>query len=708
MKSAMPKRTRIVSLFLFGIALPSLLLGYLAYRGVQNDRALLEKNRVDEHRGIAEQVSQEVDEKIRAAELAFQGFLSGKNPDNSSDEIQQLENLKTSHPLIQEVFAIQQDQSIQFFNASLLYQPKASINLSTNSPPNQSVNRLLQQGERLEFQSRDYKRALSVYKQASRATSDPQIQADLLRRMGRVQKKSRQFKEAIETYRTIADNHSQVQIMEGIPMGLAALMEIGSLRIEMEDQTKALEAYIDLYREMLDGEWELEKESYAFYSDRIQEAITGIFEQGSSLEHPQSLRTTLQELAEIEDSKREETERLLLFQQNALTERELIVLLSEEVTPDRIRRFTLDIGPSWYWVCLSGNISANGGIWGFLVDDQYLEENLLPGIMQETVVSGETDWIIRGGGGQTLLASTDAPAGSLIIESDFIGNFPDWTLEFYQADPRLLDAFLASRRGIYFYMFILITGILVFGLILTIRSLTREMELSRMKSDFVSTVSHEFKSPLTSIRQIAEMLHAGRVPSEERRQKYYDVLLEQSERLSMLTENVLSFAKMEEGKREFVFEGFDLDTLLRNIVSTVQDRMGHEGFVIEAEIEESLPSIVADAAAITQAVNNLLDNALKYSGDSKKVFIRAFNDEQNVIIQVKDFGLGIKQEDRDKIFDRFYRGGDELTRTVKGSGLGLTLVKQIVQAHKGKIQVESEPEKGSVFTIKLPLEPNKG
>jgi signal transduction histidine kinase len=176
----------------------------------------------------------------------------------------------------------------------------------------------------------------------------------------------------------------------------------------------------------------------------------------------------------------------------------------------------------------------------------------------------------------------------------------------------------------------------------------------------------------------------------------------------MLTENVLSFAKMEEGKREFVFEGFDLDTLLRNIVSTVQDRMGHEGFVIETEIEESLPSIVADAAAITQAVNNLLDNALKYSGDSKKVFIRAFHDGQNVIIQVKDFGLGIKQEDRDKIFDRFYRGGDELTRTVKGSGLGLTLVKQIVQAHKGKIQVESEPEKGSVFTIKLPLEPNKG
>ena len=144
-----------------------------------------------------------------------------------------------------------------------------------------------------------------------------------------------------------------------------------------------------------------------------------------------------------------------------------------------------------------------------------------------------------------------------------------------------------------------------------------------MKSDFVSTVSHEFKSPLTSIRQIAEMLHSGRVPNDKRRQKYYDVLLEQSERLSLLTENVLSFAKMEEGKREFVFEPVDMEILLTNIVSSIQDRVRHDGFTIETEFEKSLPSIKADASALTQAVNNLIDNAVKYSGDSKKVIVKA-------------------------------------------------------------------------------------
>jgi two-component system phosphate regulon sensor histidine kinase PhoR len=204
------------------------------------------------------------------------------------------------------------------------------------------------------------------------------------------------------------------------------------------------------------------------------------------------------------------------------------------------------------------------------------------------------------------------------------------------------------------------------------------------------------------------MLHAGRVPSEERRQKYYDVLLEQSERLSLLTENVLSFAKMEEGKREFVFEQADIKALLMKIVSTIQDRVRHDGFEIEAEIENFLPPIRADVSALTQAITNLIDNAVKYSGDSKKVFVKAQVDEQHLVISVRDYGVGIKKEELNKIFDRFYRGGDELTRTVKGSGLGLTLVKQIVEAHKGSIQVDSELGKGSVFSMKFPIDLNKG
>ncbi|MEE8378281.1 MAG: HAMP domain-containing sensor histidine kinase, partial [Candidatus Aminicenantaceae bacterium] len=312
-------------------------------------------------------------------------------------------------------------------------------------------------------------------------------------------------------------------------------------------------------------------------------------------------------------------------------------------------------------------------------------------------------WIVRDRDGAHLLSSEDFPSSTINAQANFKGNFPDLQLELSQQDPQLFENFLTSKRGVYFFMFLLIGGILIFGSILIVRTVSRELELARLKSDFVSTISHEFKSPLTSIRQLAEMLQSGRVPSDKRRQKYYDVLVEQSERLTLLTDNVLSFAKMEEGKKEFVFENLDVEALLDDIVSAFQDRISHEDFKLELDVKGPLPSINADGSALTQAINNLIDNAIKYSGETVEANVSASVEGNDLIIAVEDFGIGIRSEEIDKIFDRFYRGGDELTRTIKGSGLGLTLVKQIVEAHKGFVSVESELGQGSTFTIKLPL-----
>jgi len=504
MKPTMPKRKRILLLFLFGIVLPCLLLGYLAFRGVQNDRALLEKNRMDEHRRIAGQVIKEVDENLLASEQAFQKFHREQNPNDFSEMILQLEDLKTSHPLIEEVFAIKSDQSIQFVGAFLLYHPQIGINLSANTRPDPSVDRLIRQGEQSEFQKKDHNGALGAYRKAINRASDPKTRGDLLSKIARVQKKSRRFQEALKTYEMIADKHGQILIMKGIPLGLVARVEIGSLCIEMKDRAKALDVFMGLFRDLVAGEWILEKESYNYYSSRIQDSIGTLLTQVPSPEQRQSQRNAFQALVDEENIKREETERLLLFQENASAERELIALQSRESFPERKKRLTLEIGTNAYLVCLLRNDPTEEDIWAFLIDDRYFTESVLPGMMQNTIFSEGTDWIIRGRDGKTILASTGSPSGSMTIKSDFIGNFPDWTVEFYQADPRLLGAFLTSRWGIYFYMFILIAGILIFGFILTIRLFTREMELSRMKSDFVSTVSHEFKSPLTSIRQIAE------------------------------------------------------------------------------------------------------------------------------------------------------------------------------------------------------------
>ena len=247
---------------------------------------------------------------------------------------------------------------------------------------------------------------------------------------------------------------------------------------------------------------------------------------------------------------------------------------------------------------------APNGAWGVLIDAERLTEDVLMPAIREHLPSGNTTWIVRGSEGAVLRSSEVPAAGPVTFRTDFASNFPDWSLEFHQPPPRLIKTFLLTRRGLYFFVFLLIAGILVFGLVLTLRSVSHELALARMKSDFVSTVSHEFKSPLTSIRQLAEMLQSGRVPSEERRQKYYDVLLEQSERLTLLTDNILSLAKIEEGRAEFAFEITDISALLTDIITTIRDRVRHEGFEIGLAIEGPLPPLPADRTALSQAVTN--------------------------------------------------------------------------------------------------------
>jgi signal transduction histidine kinase len=374
---------------------------------------------------------------------------------------------------------------------------------------------------------------------------------------------------------------------------------------------------------------------------------------------------------------------------------------------DAFKRLTFELGGRAYLVSLWCPDTPNGGKdrekWGLVLSADYLKRVLLPQVMTRHLTSGETAWVVRGQDGQIVLASGQSPTGAVSVTAGFAENFPNWSIELYQPAPRLLRTFLGARQGIYLYMFLLIAAFLVFGLTLTVRTVSHELELARMKSDFVSTVSHEFKSPLTSIQQLAEMLQAGRILSEERRQQYYDVLLEQIQRLALLTDNILSLSQIDEGRRTFDFALTDITLVLTDIVSTVQDRVRHEGFIIELNLADPLPDVRADRGALAQAVTNLLDNAIKYSGDARRVVVSASVRNRSLAIGVKDSGIGIRREDINKVFERFYRGGDELTRSVKGSGLGLTLVRDIIKAHHGTVGVESAPGHGSAFTILLPL-----
>jgi len=708
METSIYKRKRIPFLFLLGIGLPSLLLGYLAFRGIQNDQALLEKERLNEHSRIAEQITKMIEKNIFEVEQTFLYTIAEHQELYQPALTRSLDSLKHQKPLVEEVFFFENLEKIKLPDAKLLFLPNGSIQSISSPSRTPAMVKKLRIGQQLEFQQEKYGKALASYQQEFEQASDPQMKGELLIAIARVQKKSRLFRDAIQTYEAITQDYSHAQTAGGVPLGLAARLELSSLSLANNDTLSAIKTFFDLYKDLLDGEWSLEKDQYDFFSQDIKESIDTIFSK-ASLDAPlQPYQSAFTMLKGEEKNQRKITERLLTFQENTAADLKEKVSQNLEEPRSSARRFTLESGGHTYLVSLLSQYTRNGnqvnGIWGIVLNADYLKDILLQRVLQRNVYSEKTGWIVKGMDGKTILKSEKPPSGSITVRTNFEGSFPPWFMEFYQQDPHLFETFINSRQGIYFYMFFLIAGILIFGLIFTIRAVNHELELAKMKSDFVSTVSHEFKSPLTSIRQLAEMLKAGRVPSDERRQRYYDVLVEQSERLSLLIDNILDFTKIEGDRKKFDFEMADIGTLLQEIVSTIQDRVRHKGFVIQVEIVKPLPSIKVDRAAITQAINNLIDNAIKYSGEAKKVFVRAFTENQYLIIAVKDFGVGIKKDEIDKVFERFYRGGDELTRTVKGSGLGLTLVKQIVESHHGNVHVESEPGRGSTFSIRLPLQ----
>jgi signal transduction histidine kinase len=241
------------------------------------------------------------------------------------------------------------------------------------------------------------------------------------------------------------------------------------------------------------------------------------------------------------------------------------------------------------------------------------------------------------------------------------------------------------------------------GLALALRAAAQELKLSQMKTDFVANVSHELRTPLTSICALAEMLKYDLVKDWDKVREYGDHINAQGRRLTQLVNNILDFSRLESGQREYCFERADLRAVLDEALEAVALRLKQSGHNLRLEIESPLPTLRLDHEAIALALANLLDNAIKYSGCGTEITVRLACNTETALISVTDQGSGIPREEREKIFEKFYRVSTGMVHDVKGSGLGLAIVKSIVEAHQGRVTVSSEPGHGSTFTIHLPL-----
>jgi signal transduction histidine kinase len=280
---------------------------------------------------------------------------------------------------------------------------------------------------------------------------------------------------------------------------------------------------------------------------------------------------------------------------------------------------------------------------------------------------------------------------------------PAWRLALYRPAGVSPRAAIDRQVMLFTGAFGLLLLVIAAGLVATYRLVRRETETARLKAEFVANVSHDLKTPLSLIRVFGETLEMGRVSSESTRHEYYRVITRESERLSRLIENVLDFSRIESGRRTYDLVPVSVEPLVRDTVESFAYALAQQGFKVDVGVQPGLPEVPMDADAVSQAVANLIDNAIKYSDMRKVLTVQASVRDGGLALTVGDEGIGIPLEEQGKIFDKFYRVGRSETQGRRGSGVGLALVRHVAEAHAGRVSVDSQPGEGSRFTLWLPL-----
>jgi signal transduction histidine kinase len=498
----------------------------------------------------------------------------------------------------------------------------------------------LKRAEELEMQVSDPALAAQRYRDLlSRATSDrvPQIKHGLARSLRRAHQEA----EATQLWREIAASGGRIG---ALPADLVAGFELAAVN---DDAARAF------YRHLDDGVWRIEKPRYLYYLLAIRERL------GAREDIPGRVQ-----LAQAVEGAPAASSRLLGSGGSAY-----LILRRQE-----------------------------GPFAALVVSAEFLRTRVWPRAF--ATLEAEIGVSRIAANGQTLYASSHAPttmnARRTLDESGL-----SWTVEVEPADAAGFFAARNRTTNLYAAMLAVVVMLLGSGGYFIARTVQRELEVARLKSDFVATVSHEFRSPLTGIRQLAEMLVRDRVASDDKRHQYYELIVREADRLTRLVENALDFSRMEEGRKEYRFERLDTAAWLGCIAEEFQLEAKRTGHILDTDIPEQLPAVEGDREALSTALRNLLDNACKYSPASTTVGLDVAAVNGGVCIRVKDQGVGIPAGEQQQIFEKFYRGRGELAKQVKGAGLGLSLVQHIVSAHQGQVTVESTDGQGSTFSVHL-------
>lgn len=654
---------RLVGVFLVFILLPGTFLGVFALRVLRQEGQLVKQRTRERLERVAKEIGRDLDSEFRMWKETVR--LAAREGTLDAVYFPEIIRQAIEQPGGGVLLSMSEEGLEIFPSSALLYvlDNAPASRTRASRPPAAFVK-----AESLEIEQKDYQSAILAYRSLF-DSADAVLRPLLLQRLARTLRKADRLDEAVDAYR-------ELQALDpvrlgGLPSDLIALSELCSLSAERGDMAELAAMALALYRDLAGGKWLLDRPRYLYYSDCCR---------------------TWSRKSQVEIG---EFNRLQMMEQSKL----VLSLAAEEILnePRRI---------------LAGETETFLAFWhSNPFTAVVLSENFLRLFWWPRIISAQgedLDAALYSTDGHVLCGSPPTETVPFSVKQDVWIEETPWLIQVWPSNPAAIHMDMRQRQNLSMAILVFVAALLVFGSYITVRIVRRELEIARMRADFVSTVSHEFRSPLTGIRQLGEMLLDGRAIDKIKQRHYFKLIVQESDRLTRLVENILDFSRMEEGQKEYRFEPLNTSRWLQRLVADFETEIMADGVAVETDIPEGLPTISADGEALGSALHNLLDNAVKYSPGVKVVRLDAEVAGGEIRIAIRDRGVGISECDRKHIFDRFYRADGEISKRIKGAGLGLSLVRHIVMAHGGKVECESRVGEGSTFSIRLPVVPITG
>jgi signal transduction histidine kinase len=682
-KSAEPRsgrrsHRRWVLVYLLAIVGPTVALLFLGLQSVRRQRqavaSLTASNlRLSGERLVAElerRVSQLAEACLRDGELArMQGSLSAPiAPDEARRIRQLLEGVEQRHPIADQLFVIQAD-SVRY---PVLQAPEArplEEDLALDaSVAGRRFGTLFAEAERLELLEGRPREALASYRKCSELSVADRLKAVALARVARCARKLGERQVAEEAYERLGERYGDLADGFHRPYALVAGLELYDLKKARGEEERGRLAA--LQADLVAGRWEVSADQADYFLAQLRERAPQLPEPDRQTGYLRRLELAraLQERFRAPPSLRDGEIYSSAFTYKARP---------HQVDYTRV---------------------APGALVGLDVNLEWVKARLLPQVSADAGLG--RGYIVR------VAQRGSESAAALRTGIPFQALFPFWELSLTAAPAGPASPSPGRDVAVFAGSTVLVLCVLGLGVLLLLRDVARETQLNRLRSDLVSGVSHELKTPLTLIRLYTETLLDEEQFRPEERKGFYQIILREGERLTHLIERALDFTRVDRREKQYQLEVGDLAPFIAQTIQVYGEYLKRRGFSVETNLASALPAVTFDPDAVAQAVVNLLDNAAKYSGDSKFVGVRLLAEDSAVVFEVADHGIGIPAEEREKIFQQFYRSR---TRSGKGGyGLGLFLVKHIMDAHGGRVEVESEVGRGSRFRLVFPAIPPAG